>query len=76
MVLIQNYMFGDINNGDMAYYCTKKCFNLAGSSFKEISSNLRQFYLSFKEMCEMGSENHRYSRSRLLTRTIITIAEA
>ena len=50
-------MLGDINNGDMAYYCTKKCFNLAGSSFKEISSNLRKFYLSFKEMCEMGSEN-------------------
>ena len=39
----------------------KKWFNLAGSidvsSFKEILSNLRKFYLSFKEMCEIGSES-------------------
>ena len=36
-------------------------FNLAGSfavsSFKEILSNLRKFYLRFKEMCEIGSES-------------------
>ena len=51
-------MLGDINNGDMTYYCTKKKrFNLAGSSFKEILPNLRKFYLSFKEMCEIGSES-------------------
>ena len=50
-------MFRDINNGDMAYYHTRKRFNLAGFSFKEISSNLRKFYLSFKEMCEIGSES-------------------
>ena len=50
-------MFRDINNGDMAYYHTRKWFNLAGFSFKEISSNLRTFYLSFKEMCEIGSES-------------------
>ena len=41
----------------MTYYCTKKRFNLAGSSFKEILSNLRKFYFSFKEMCEIGSES-------------------
>ena len=39
----------------------KKWFNLAGSiavsSFKEILLNLRKFYLSFKEMCEIGSES-------------------
>ena len=50
-------MFRDINNGDMAYYRTRKWFNHAGFSFKEISSNLRKFYLSFKEMCEIGSES-------------------
>ena len=38
-------------------YHTRKWFNLAGFSFKEISSNLRKFYLSFKEMCEIGSES-------------------
>ena len=42
--------------------CTKKRFNLASSiavsSFKEILSNLRKSYLSFKEMCEIGSESH------------------
>ena len=48
-------MFRDINNGDMAYYHTRKLCNLAGFGFKEISSNLRKFYLSFKEMCEIGS---------------------
>ena len=40
----------------------KNWFNLAGSiavsSFKEILSNLRKFYLRFKEMCEIGSESH------------------
>ena len=50
-------MFRDINNGNMAYYHTRKRFNLAGFSFKEISSNLRKFYSSFKEMCEIGSES-------------------
>ena len=43
----------------------KQWFNLAGSiagsiavsSFKEILSNLRKSYLSFKEMCETGSES-------------------
>ena len=54
-------MLGDINNGNMACYCTKKRFNLAGSiavsSFKEILSSLRKSYLSFKEMCEIGSES-------------------
>ena len=39
----------------------KKGFNLvssiAVSSFKEDISNLRKFYLSFKEMCEIGSES-------------------
>ena len=35
----------------------KNRFNLAGSSFKEILSNLRKFYLSFKVMCEIGSES-------------------
>ena len=39
----------------------KTRFNLASSiavsSFKEIISNLRKFYLSFKEMCEIGSES-------------------
>ena len=35
----------------------KNRFNLAGYSFKEILSNLRKFYLSFKEMCEIGSES-------------------
>ena len=43
-------MFRDINNGDMAIITH-------GLSFKEISSNLRKFYLSFKEMCEIGSES-------------------
>ena len=53
-------MFRDINNGDMAYYHTRKWFNLAGFSFKEISSNIRKFYLSFKEICEIGSESPAY----------------
>ena len=39
----------------------KQWFNLAGSiavsGFKEILSNLRKSYLSFKEMCETGSES-------------------
>ena len=57
MVPIQNYMFRDINNGNMAYYRTKKGLIFARFSFKEISSNLRKSYLSFKEMCEIGSES-------------------
>ena len=55
-------MFRDINNGNMAYYHTRKWFNLAGFSFKEISSNLRKFYISFKEICEVGSESPGSSR--------------
>ena len=60
-------MFRDIYNGNMTYYRTKKWFNLAGFSFKEISSNLRKSCLSFKEMCEIGSESpglgpHKFSR--------------
>ena len=39
----------------------KEWFNLAGSiaisSFKEILSNLRKFYFSFKETCEIESES-------------------
>ena len=35
----------------------KNRFNLAGSSYKEILSNLKKFFLSFKEMCEIGSES-------------------
>ena len=34
-----------------------KWFNLAGFSFKEILSDLRRFYSSFKEMREIGSES-------------------
>ena len=70
MVLIKNYMFRDINNGDMAYYHTRKWFNLAGFSFKEISSNLRKFYLSFKEMCEIGSESPDTQSNKHLTMTL------
>ena len=38
-------------------------FNLAGFSFKELSSNLRKFYISFKEMCEIGSESPEHDTS-------------
>ena len=67
MVPTQNLYVGDNNNGDMTYYCTKKIFNLAGSSFKEILSNLRKFYFSFKEMCEIGSESPGHSYCYLPT---------
>ena len=40
----------------------KNRFNLACSSFKEILSNLRKFCLSFKKMCEIGSESPEYER--------------
>ena len=32
------------------------------SSFKEILSNLRKFYLRLKEMCEIGSESPDHTR--------------
>ena len=61
-------MFRDINNGNMAYYRTKIWFNLARFSLEEISSNLRKSYLSFKEICETGSESPEYGTNmRLLS---------
>ena len=35
MVLIQNYMFRDINNGNMAYYRTKKRLILPDSVLRK-----------------------------------------